>query len=223
MRAKPSKDENELIRAAAGGDRATFDELVRLKRERVVRTAYQITGDLDDALDVAQAVFIKIWQGIGRFDLERKFDTWLHRITVNAGIDLLRTRGPKGVLQPLPDDAADFVAAPSRGAEENLDLGLLQQAFSRLAAGLAPQQRAVFVMKEIEGQPTAEVARVLGIAESTVRNHLLQARRILRAGIERDYPGLVPGVRDRATDNENAGEADATDVADATDMTKEKP
>ncbi len=214
MRAKPARDENELIRAAAGGDRAAFDELLRLKRERVVRTAYQITGELDDALDVAQAVFIKVWQGIGRFDLERKFDTWLYRITVNAGIDLLRSRGPKGVLQPLPDDPSDLVSATTRGAEETLDLGRLQQAFTRLAGGLAPQQRAVFVLKEIEGQPTGEVARILGIAESTVRNHLLQARRILRAGIERDYPELVPSANDRTSEN------GSDDVAD---VTEEKP
>ena len=49
----PSRDEHELIRAAAAGDRRAFDELIRLKRERVVRAAYQITGDMDDALDVA--------------------------------------------------------------------------------------------------------------------------------------------------------------------------
>ena len=61
-----------------------------------------------------------------------------------------------------------------------------------LAAGLAPKQRMVFVLKEIEGMGTAEVARIMNVAESTVRNHLLQARRVLRAGLERDYPGLVP-------------------------------
>jgi DNA-directed RNA polymerase specialized sigma24 family protein len=56
---------------------------------------------------------------------------------------------------------------------------------------LAPKQRATFVLKEIEGLETADVARVLGVTESTVRNHLLQARRVLREGLTRDYPGLV--------------------------------
>ncbi len=186
------RDEIELIRAAAAGDRSAFDELVRLKRERVVRTAYQVTGDLEDALDVAQGVFVKVWQRLHRYDAGRRFDTWMYRITVNAAIDHLRSRGPRGTLQPLPDEAADQRVDPAAGAEAAVDLGRLQQAFSRLAANLAPKQRAVFVLKEIEGLETAEVARVLGVAESTVRNHLLHARRILRAGIERDYPGLVP-------------------------------
>lgn len=187
-------DETELIRAAAAGDREAFDELVRGKRERVVRTAYQVTGNLEDALDVAQAVFLKVWRGIGSFDPRRRFDTWLYRVTTNAAIDLLRTRGPRGTLQPLPDDPADLEgASEAPTAEARLDLTRLQQVFSRLAGNLAPKQRAAFVMREIEGLETAEVARILGVTESTVRNHLLQARRVLREAIQRDYPELVPG------------------------------
>jgi len=188
-------DELELIRAAAEGDRRAFDDLVRIKRERIVRTALQITGDMDDALDVAQGVLLKLWQGLDRFDPRRRFDTWVYRITVNAAIDMLRSRGPKGVLQPLPLDPGDLGAGSEAVAESALDLDRLQKAFARLAAGLAPKQRAAFVLREIEGLDTAEVARIMGVTESTVRNHLMQARRILRAGIERDYPGLVPGQR----------------------------
>lgn len=195
-------DELELIRAAAAGDRRAFDELVRIKRDRVVRTAYQITGHMDDALDVAQAVFLKLWQGLDRFDPRRRFDTWVYRITVNAAIDMHRSKGPRGILQPLPDDPADLAVGEGPGIEATLDLGRLQQAFLRLAGQLAPKQRAAFVLREIEGLETSEVARIMGVAESTVRNHLLQARRVLRAGIERDYPGLVPGATRRAQGGE---------------------
>jgi RNA polymerase sigma-70 factor (ECF subfamily) len=193
---RDEQDLTDLIRAAAGGDRRAFEDLVLLKRERVIRTAFQIVGDLEDAKDVAQGVFLKLWRVLQRFELDRKFDTWLYRITVNAAIDFIRDRGPRGFLQPLPDDAGDKLADPAPGVEEALDLGALQRAFLRLAARLAPKQRATFVLKEIEGLRTAEVARVLGITESTVRNHLLQARRMLRDGLERDYPGLLkPGSR----------------------------
>ncbi len=185
------QDEGQLIRAAAAGDRAAFGELVRLKRERVVRIAFQITGDWEDALDVSQGVFLKLWNGLHRFDFQRPFDTWLYRITVNAAIDQIRAAGPRGLLQPLPADPAD-AGAVEPAAEEALDLAQLERAFLRLAGRLAPKQRAAFVLREIEGLETAEVARVMGVAESTVRNHLLQARRILRAGLEREYPGLLP-------------------------------
>ena len=189
------RDEPQLIRDASAGERAAFDELVRLKRERVVRTAFQVTGDLDDALDVAQGVFLKLWQGLDRYDSNRRFDTWLYRVTVNAAIDFIRGRGPKGSIQPLPDEPTDRIAEDDPGMEARMDLSVLQRAFSRLAAGLAPKQRAAFVLREIEGLETAEVARVMGVAESTVRNHLFQARKTLKAGLERDYPDLVPRGR----------------------------
>jgi len=181
------RDEQELVLAAASGDRRAFDELVQLKREFVVRTAYQVTGEMEDALDVAQAVFLKLWQGLGSFDRARRFDTWLHRVTVNAAIDHLRARGPRGVLQPLPEGAEETLAGADPATDEQVDLRRLQQLFLRLAENLAPKQRTAFVLREIEGLGTAEVARAMGITESTVRNHLHQARRILRETLERDY------------------------------------
>jgi len=191
-------DDAELVRAAAAGDRRAFDELVRRKRERVVRTACQITGHLDDALDVAQGVFLKVWQRLDRYDSSHAFDTWLYRITVNAAIDSLRTRGARGGVALVPSPEVDEIAGAAPTPEGEIDRQALQRAFAHLAAGLAPRQRAVFVLREIEGLDPEEIAVVLGIAPSTVRNHLLQARRILREGIERHYPGLVPGPSRRA-------------------------
>ena len=126
-----------------------------------------------------------------RFDLSKRFDTWLYRITVNAAIDSIGERGPKGTLQALPDDAGERLRDPASGPDISFDLRELQGAFFRLAARLAPRQRATFVLKEIEGLETAEIAKTLGVTESTVRNHLLQARRILRDGLRKDYPGLT--------------------------------
>ena len=188
---RDDEDLTDLIRAAADGDRRAFEDLVLKKRDRVVRTAFQITGNLEDAKDVAQGVFLRLWKVLQRFDLEKRFDTWLYRITVNAAIDCVRERGPQGTLRALPDDAGERLRDPSAGPEELFDLAQLQSAFLRLAARLAPKQRATFVLKEIEGLETADVARVLGVTESTVRNHLLQARRVLREGLTRDYPGLT--------------------------------
>ncbi len=193
------REEDELIRAAVGGDLGAFDELVLRKRERVVRTAFQVTGDLEEARDVAQAVFLRLWKVLRRFDPGRRFDTWLYRITVNLAIDQLRTHGPKGFLQPLPEDPTALATPTGPTPEEALDLASLERAFLRLAARLAPKQRAAFVLREIEGLPTEEVARALGVRESTVRNHLHQARRVLRAGLERDYPALASLFSGRRT------------------------
>jgi RNA polymerase sigma-70 factor, ECF subfamily len=186
-------DEPELLRAAAAGDRRAFDELVRRKRERVVRTAYQITGQWDDALDVAQGVFLKVWQGLDRYDPRHALDTWLYRITVNAAIDQLRARAARGGLHVVPDLDPDAIAGKTEAPAAALDRRTIERAFLELARELAPRQRAVFVLREIEGLEAEEIAEVLGIAASTVRNHLMQARRILREGIEKRFPELVPG------------------------------
>ena len=185
------RDLEELIRLASGGDRRAFDDLVRAKREQVIRIAFQVTGDLSDAQDVAQSVFLRLWQVLKRYDPGRRFDTWLYRITVNAAIDQLRAQGPKGWLQPLPADPDFLGAAPGPGPDDRLDGKALQRAFLRLASRLAPKQRAVFVLHEIEGLESAAIAEAMGIRESTVRNHLLQARRVLRDGLEREYPELI--------------------------------
>jgi RNA polymerase sigma-70 factor (ECF subfamily) len=190
------RDEGELIRRAVGGDTDAVEELIRRKREQVVRVAYQVTGKWEDAVDVSQEVFVRLWKRLDRYDSSRRFDTWLHRITVNAAIDLVRSR-ERG-LQPLPDEPYELPAADGApSAESALDLATLRQAFIRLSERLAPKQRMAFVLREIEGLETAEVARIMNVAESTVRNHLLQARRVLRVGLEREYPGLVPGPQRR--------------------------
>jgi len=186
------RDEQELIRDAARGDRRAFDALVVLKRERVVRTAYRVTGNLEDARDVAQTVFLTLWRSLDRYDPERTFDTWLHRMTVNAAIDHLRSRRPDATARPL-DDSLDGPKAPSAapaGERRVLDEEL-RRAFRELAAELPPQQRAAFVLREVEGYRTSEIAAILGVRESTVRNHLLLARRALRRGLAARFPDLV--------------------------------
>jgi RNA polymerase sigma-70 factor (ECF subfamily) len=134
------RDEGELIRAAADGDSDAVDELVRRKREQVVRIAYQVTGDWEDAVDVSQGVFVRLWKGLRRYDPSRRFDTWLYRITVNAAIDFVRSRGRS--LQPLPDEPQELPAATAGPtAESALDLAELRRAFARLSARLAPDSR----------------------------------------------------------------------------------
>lgn len=191
--APDTPDEKRLIRDAAAGDVRSFERLVILKREQVVRIAYQITGDLEDARDVAQGVLVALWKSLGRYDPRRRFDTWLYRITVNAAIDHQRRKGPRGVFQPIPAGAEDRVEGRGGEADRGFDRDELRRVFARLAARLGAKQRAAFVLREIQGLTTAEVARVLDVTESTVRNHVLQARRTLRAAIEAEYPELLEG------------------------------
>jgi RNA polymerase sigma factor (sigma-70 family) len=108
-------------------------------------------------------------------------------------IDRLRRRASRPVMQPLESVGALEPQArqDDSHAERGLDLARLRQAFVDLADGLSPQQRAVFTLRELEGLPGPEVARILGLGDSTVRNHLMQARKALRRGLREKYPELL--------------------------------
>ena len=188
-------DERELIRRARRGDQQAFELLVGLKRERAFRIAFNITGNEDDAKDVAQTAFIKLWSSLRRFDENSRFDPWFFRIVVNMSIDFYRRtqRAPRLVEPPADDEAGALPATALPGADVALMRAELSRIFNRLAAELAPVQRAVFTLREIEGVPTEEIAKILGIRASTVRNHLSQARRLLQERLRRRYPEYFRG------------------------------
>jgi len=163
-------DEAELIRRSAAGELDAFEELVLLKRDRVFRTAYQVVRNAEDARDVAQLVF------------ERKFDTWLYRITVNLAVDYRRHQG-RGVEVPL--EQAEQTAgnpADSAGSRE------LRRVYETVAGELTDRQRMIFTLREVDGLQTEEIARSLGVTTSTVRNTLFQARAVLRDALRRRFP-----------------------------------
>src|SRR5437867_2712210 len=92
-------DSDLALRAAAGDERA-FEALVRRKRERVFWIAYRIVGDQDDAQEIAQATFVRLWRVLGKYRPDQSFDTWVYRITVNLAIDHYRLKGPARASVP---------------------------------------------------------------------------------------------------------------------------
>ena len=183
-------DERELIRRARGGDQQAFEQLVSLKRERAFRIALNIAGDPEEAADIAQMAFIKLWSSLSRFDENSRFDPWFFRIVVNLAIDAYRKnqRMPHAVEPPADDEPGALQTATIPGAEAGLMRAEIRMIFNKLATELAPAQRAVFTLREIEGIPTDEIAKMLGITGSTVRNHLMQARQVLQDGMKRRFP-----------------------------------
>jgi RNA polymerase sigma-70 factor (ECF subfamily) len=193
-------DEATLIESAAGGDRAAFDTLVVRKRERVYRIAFHLIGDRELARDVTQEVFLRLYRVLKRFRTGERFDPWLRRMTVHLGIDALRREKPHRAtaqIDDLPERAVSGSggsAGIAAGAEDRseVDTALRRREIGRifleLTDLLSPRQRAAFVLREIEGLTTSEVAQALRTRESTVRNHILQGRRILQEALRRRYP-----------------------------------
>jgi RNA polymerase sigma-70 factor, ECF subfamily len=200
-------DDQELIRRAAAGDLDAFEALVARKRDRVFWIAYHIVGDEELARDVTQEVFIRLHRVIRRFREGGRFDAWLYRIATNLGIDAFRRERPHRESAPLEaigerpaggkssarGPGADPALPASGGSGESpagdaLRHREVRHIFLTLSALLSRKQRLAFVLREIEGLTTAEVAEIMKTRESTVRNHVLQARRVLQEGLRRHYP-----------------------------------
>jgi RNA polymerase sigma-70 factor (ECF subfamily) len=189
--------EQELLERAAAGDLDAFTSLLESRRERVVRIAFNLTRDRELAKDIAQEVFLRLFRVIHRFRKGARFDPWVYRMTIHLGIDALRRERPHRQTSSIEDLAAHPGAEAGPlpgpvGAPRGQELGRL---FVLLTSRLGRKQRTAFLLREIEGLTTEEVAAVLRTTESTVRNHILQARRILQDALKKEFPEYLPRER----------------------------
>lgn len=188
-------EEHALVRKAQEGDRQSFDELVRRYDRDVLRLAMNIVHRPEDARDIYQETFLKVYRNLHRFRFECSFYTWLYRVATNVGLDYLRRRTTRREDQaPVPEEAEaagtrDFFdrqpqTNPSTNPERQLlgheISGRIQEAMKRLS----PRERMVFEMKHYEGMRLRAIGDVLGTSEETVKNSLFRATRKLRASLE---------------------------------------
>lgn len=190
--AAASEDDRALAISARGGDMVAFETLVVRKTPAVVSVARRIVGDAEDARDVAQMVFLRVYKEIRRYDERYSFNTWLYRIATNLAIDFLRSARSRakahGATLHLVRLREEWTSAQTtRAAEEDELLRFLGKA----SEAMTGKQKAAFVLREMEDRDTKEIAEILGCGESTVRNHLFNARRVLRRELEKLHPGLL--------------------------------
>jgi RNA polymerase sigma-70 factor (ECF subfamily) len=165
-----------LAARAAQGDAEAFGELVARHAPMARRVAQAVLENAEDADDAAQEGFLSAWTNIGRYDPGRAFRPWLMQIVVNAARDLRRRRRVRAT-EPLDTVPAKAREDPAREAG-NTDLG------ERLKAALATlpeRQRLAVTLFDAEGYSQAEIARMLGIPEGTVKSDVFHGRRALRA------------------------------------------
>jgi RNA polymerase sigma-70 factor, ECF subfamily len=184
--------DRELAIQARAGDLLAFEALVLRKTPAVISVARRIVGNAEDARDVAQMAFLRVWEQLARYDETYSFNTWLYRIATNLAIDLLRSsrsreRAHTATLHLVRQRESQTSSETTRAAEDDSASRL----FQRVAGRLTGKQKAAFVLREMEDLETAEIAAILNCGESTVRNHLFNARRILRREIEKLSPGLA--------------------------------
>ena len=171
-------DEQKLIRGCLEGDRQSFEKIVEKYRDSLYWTAYNLVLDSEDARDVTQQAFLKIWKSLSEYDFARSFPGWAHKIAANCAIDLLRSRRDS---EPLVDD----VPAEHSTLDQRIDV---HKIFSRIAPLLPQRQRIVLVLREIQGMEIAEISDLLQCTESTVRNLLSQAKDSFRKRTKEIFP-----------------------------------
>jgi len=186
--------DRELALKARGGDMVAFEVLVSRKTPPVVSLARRIVGNAEDARDVAQMVFLRVWKEIHRYDERFSLNTWLYRIATNLSIDFLRSARSRerahGATLHLVREREESTAGGATRTAEDRDLARL---FEAVSGRLSEKQKAAFVLREMEDCDTRDIAEILGCGESTVRNHLFNARKILRKEMARLYPEFLRG------------------------------
>ncbi|HUF18497.1 MAG TPA: RNA polymerase sigma factor [Thermoanaerobaculia bacterium] len=179
-------EDRELVRATLEGEPEAFEAIVRRKTSKVYSLCYRVLGNGEDAKDVSQLVFIKLWENLSKYDPQYAFDTWLYRMVTNVAIDFLRNRQSRDAAV---NSNLRLVKSVS-DAEQNVSLQRkeIESVFASVSSALSPKQKAIFVMREMEDLPSAEISRILGCRESTVRNHLFNARKIMQRQLQNRYP-----------------------------------
>lgn len=182
--------DESLCQRVADRDEAAFDLLVGRYQERAYRLAWSILRDAEDARDLSQEAFVRLYETAKSFAGRAQFSTWFYRILVNLCLDHRRKhRWWRGVLAPAArgDEAEpspiERQPAPVRDPLEHLDREQMLNTLWSAVDRLSPQQRAAVLLQAHEGLPTAEIAAVLQCSEATVRVHLHRALTTLRKTI----------------------------------------
>lgn len=178
--------DEELVERSVAGNRDAFETLVRRHQRGVVNHLYRLVGRRDAALDLAQDVFIKVFQSLASFDPKFRFTTWLYRIASNSAIDHLRKRRVTTCsLSPEPEDdgrQATERNIPGNGPSPH-DVLQYREIEARLEASLATLPtgyRELIMLRHHRHCRYDEIARITGLPIGTVKNRIFRAREMLR-------------------------------------------
>lgn len=176
----------DLLEALRGGSERALDELVQRKTPALLQVAWRVLGDAEEARDVVQVAFLRMWEHRTRFDARWSPNTWIYRIVTNLAIDHLRSRRSRE--RNTEPYRRQLRQVESERGFADLQAREVEAIFNELAGELSEKQRLAFLLREVEGMSSPEVAAILECQESTVRNHLFNARKILQREVRRRYP-----------------------------------
>ena len=179
-------DDRQLVEQIRQGDDRAFETLVRRKTSKVYGLCYRVIGNSEDAKDISQLVFLKLWENLEKYDATYAFDTWLYRMVTNVAIDFMRSKQSR-------DNAVNSnlrLVKTSIDPEQTVTVQRkeVESVFNAVSNVLSPKQKTIFVMSEMEDLRSSEIAKILGCRESTVRNHLFNARKLMQQQLKQRFP-----------------------------------
>jgi RNA polymerase sigma-70 factor (ECF subfamily) len=200
------------VRDLASGDLAwvppTWEEVVRQHSARVYRLAYRLTGDVHDAEDLTQEVFVRVFRSLSSYT-PGTFEGWLHRITTNLFLDLVRRRA-RIRFETLAEDAPERLPGREPTPAQAYDDAHFDDDIQRALDNLAPEFRAAVVLCDIEGLSYEEIAATLGIKLGTVRSRIHRGRAQLRGALPHRSRGESEGESE--VESEAVSEAESLEI-----------
>jgi RNA polymerase sigma-70 factor (ECF subfamily) len=181
-------DDKQLVRACQAGDMHAFETLVNRYQKKVYWIAYNFVGDAQDAMDLAQEAFIRVYRSLNRFDQRYNFYTWLYRIVVNLSIDLLRKRKKHEAvsLDEFPVDP-EIELSPSRP----LANAELKGQIEKVLNALPTKYKTVIVLRDVHELSCEEIAKIIGCTNATTRWRLHKAREMFKERWEKTFGKLL--------------------------------
>lgn len=215
QRAREAQEDRALIAEAQSGSKAlreaAFRKLVVRHQRRAFAIAFGFLRDENDAREVVQEAFLRVYKGLSTFEGQSSFFTWLYRIVTNLSIDLMRKPGRKATEldETRPEDPEGELALVSRvdGADP-VDVMRRKEIANRIQSALEalpPYHRAVILMREVEGLSYEEMAAAMDVSKGTIMSRLFHARQKMQRALADCYS--EQGYRAGAAD-EDAGAAD---------------
>jgi RNA polymerase sigma-70 factor (ECF subfamily) len=179
-----------LVKRAQTGETAAFDELVKKYTSRLYGLIYHMTSNREDSHDLLQDVFAKAYRSLKRFQGRSSFYTWIYSIAVNMSLNFLKKRGRQqkislDELNGAIERDEEFIESAKRSNPlREVNLHELQERLNTAMQQLSHNHKAVVTMHDIQGLPHAEIGRILGVSEGTVRSRLFYAHRALQNYLE---------------------------------------
>jgi RNA polymerase sigma-70 factor (ECF subfamily) len=184
----PDAEVRSAIQRIAEGDAEAFEIITTRHRDNVFRTAWRMTNNFDDAMDVTQEVFIRVFYALRSWKGRVRFSTWLNRIVCNTAIDYIRrqrrsSRYTERALENVSSDDAspEIQTAQPAAALTNAELNELRQILHEAISRLSGQQRRCFVLRHYQELSIKEIADSIGCSQGSVKQHLYRAMIRLRA------------------------------------------